>query len=102
MVVHHPYRYPHTVSDDIVKAVNDYYIPHRQQNVQIVRWIPDPDGHSLLQVRLIDEAGKKKTVFLDVFKLRGTTSPQDVDVCELYVTDRENEENMIKVIMEVG
>lgn len=44
---------------DLRKAVELYHMAQRDTKVQLVRWVCDPDGYSLLLVRFTDEQGKK-------------------------------------------
>lgn len=44
---------------DLRKAVREYHMAQRDTKVQLVRWVCDPEGYSLLLVRFTDEQGKK-------------------------------------------
>ncbi|MBR6030182.1 MAG: hypothetical protein IKP40_13950 [Clostridia bacterium] len=79
---------------DLRKAVQDYHLAQRDSGVQLVRWVCDPDGYSLLLVRFEDEQGRKVSGLMSCDAPWGPDDAWAVD--EVRTCPREDEHDMVQ------
>lgn len=87
-----------TITDRLVKEVEEYYSWHKNRNVHVKRFITNRDGTEMLLVRFIDEQNEKLSSLMFVQNWTDGHS----DVTEMYVCYRECEKAMIKAYEGTG
>ena len=84
-------------------AVFDYYIPHREQNIRLAKWISDSRGkYPLLLTRFKDQEGKQEkwSALLEIVHSPAIAGDKEYTVDERYVVPRECEDKLVRAYQE--
>lgn len=78
----------------LVRAVAEYFIPHRDKKIKLVRFVTDLEGDTMLLVRMTDAQGVKLSTLMSYCRDYGSEDPE-YDVREEFTVPREDEQKML-------
>lgn len=83
------------VNPDICKAVTEYHVWHKDRDVEIMRFVCDSEGNSMLWTRVTDEGNNKMSCLLEVDHKYDADGDWVWDVIERDHRKREKENELI-------
>ena len=79
---------------ELEEAVRTYYLPHRDKNIRMVRFICDDEGDPMLLVRFVDERGVRMSALMSYIRNYGDYEDA-FDVKEEYAVVRGDEQKLL-------
>ena len=81
---------------ELRNAVKEYYLPHRDKDVRLVRFLTSPEGETMLLVRFNDEHNRRLSGLLSFCPVYGPEQPATFDVREEFTVQRGDENKLIE------